>query len=99
MCIRTYVCNYIHMLVVIDEGVGLTHVTCIQVHCNFHYLQCYVFVMYNDLLCYFVLKSPFNGEGDDELFESICSDSPRYPRWLNKHTLNLIDRVSEDGVK
>ena len=55
--------------------------------------------MFNDLLCYFVLKSPFNGEDEDELFESICSDSPQYPRWLNKHTLNLIDRVSEDGVK
>jgi len=45
------------------------------------------------------LKSPFNGEDEDELFEAICSDSPQYPRWLNKHTLNLIDRVSEDRVK
>lgn len=59
---------------------------------------CYI-RMYKGLLCYFVLKSPFNGEDEDELFEAICSDSPQYPRWLNKHTLNLIDRVSEDGVK
>ena len=47
----------------------------------------------------FRVKSPFNGEDEDELFEAICSDEPQYPRWLNKHTLNLIDRVSGDGKK
>ena len=86
------------MYVVMEHGPIC--VTCIQVHCNSRYLQCYVCLLcimaFFTVLC---LKSPFNGEDEDELFEAICSDSPQYPRWLNKHTLNLIDRVSEDGVK
>ena len=59
----------------------------------------FVAIYYIYTLLYFLIscQSPFNGEDEDELFEAICNDEPQYPRWLNKHTLNLIDRVSGGG--
>lgn len=38
-------------------------------------------------------QSPFHGDDEDELFESIRMDTPHYPRWINKEAQELIERV------
>lgn len=38
-------------------------------------------------------QSPFHGDDEDELFESIRMDTPHYPRWINKEAKELIERV------
>lgn len=38
-------------------------------------------------------QSPFHGDDEDELFESIRMDTPHYPRWINKEAKDLIERV------
>lgn len=39
-------------------------------------------------------QSPFHGDDEDELFESIRMDTPHYPRWINKEAKDLLERVS-----
>lgn len=41
-------------------------------------------------------QSPFQGDDEDELFESIRSDTPHYPRWITKESKSLIELVSSD---
>ncbi|XP_060925398.1 protein kinase C delta type-like [Limanda limanda] len=36
-------------------------------------------------------QSPFQGDDEDELFESIRTDTPHYPRWISKEAKNLIE--------
>jgi novel protein kinase C delta type len=47
------------------------------------------------VLCYEMIigQSPFNGEDEEELFESICNDDTNYPRWLDQDALSLIDKL------
>uniref|UniRef100_A0A674NW03 Protein kinase C n=1 Tax=Takifugu rubripes TaxID=31033 RepID=A0A674NW03_TAKRU len=40
-------------------------------------------------------QSPFHGDDEDELFESIRMDTPHYPRWINKEAKDLIERFFE----
>lgn len=39
-------------------------------------------------------QSPFQGDDEDELFESIRSDVPHYPRWITKESKNLLELVN-----
>ena len=38
-------------------------------------------------------QSPFHGDDEDELFESIRIDTPRYPTWLTKESKDLLEKV------
>uniref|UniRef100_A0A3P9P8Z0 Protein kinase C n=1 Tax=Poecilia reticulata TaxID=8081 RepID=A0A3P9P8Z0_POERE len=40
-------------------------------------------------------QSPFHGDDEDELFESIRVDTPHYPRWINKDAKDLLERLFE----
>uniref|UniRef100_A0A671W924 Protein kinase C n=1 Tax=Sparus aurata TaxID=8175 RepID=A0A671W924_SPAAU len=40
-------------------------------------------------------QSPFHGDDEDELFESIRMDTPHYPRWINKEAKDLLERLFE----
>uniref|UniRef100_A0AAQ4S6H1 Protein kinase C n=1 Tax=Gasterosteus aculeatus aculeatus TaxID=481459 RepID=A0AAQ4S6H1_GASAC len=40
-------------------------------------------------------QSPFHGDDEDELFESIRMDTPHYPRWINKEAEDLLERLFE----
>uniref|UniRef100_A0A3Q1HFM1 Protein kinase C n=1 Tax=Anabas testudineus TaxID=64144 RepID=A0A3Q1HFM1_ANATE len=40
-------------------------------------------------------QSPFHGDDEDELFESIRMDTPHYPRWINKEAKDLLERMFE----
>ncbi|XP_072238811.1 protein kinase C delta type-like [Leuresthes tenuis] len=40
-------------------------------------------------------QSPFQGDDEDELFESIRSDVPHYPRWITKESKNLLEQLFE----
>lgn len=39
-------------------------------------------------------QSPFQGDDEDELFESIRSDTPHYPRWITKDAKSLLELVT-----
>uniref|UniRef100_A0A8C8H8G6 Protein kinase C n=1 Tax=Oncorhynchus tshawytscha TaxID=74940 RepID=A0A8C8H8G6_ONCTS len=40
-------------------------------------------------------QSPFHGDDEDELFESIRTDTPHYPRWITKEAKDLMERLFE----
>ncbi|XP_057701412.1 protein kinase C delta type-like [Corythoichthys intestinalis] len=40
-------------------------------------------------------QSPFQGDDEDELFESIRSDTPHYPRWITKEAKRLLELLFE----
>ncbi|KAM9798744.1 protein kinase C, delta b [Syngnathus typhle] len=40
-------------------------------------------------------QSPFQGDDEDELFESIRSDTPHYPRWISKEARKLLELLFE----
>uniref|UniRef100_A0A3Q2YL20 Protein kinase C n=1 Tax=Hippocampus comes TaxID=109280 RepID=A0A3Q2YL20_HIPCM len=40
-------------------------------------------------------QSPFQGDDEDELFESIRSDTPHYPRWIPKEARKLLELLFE----
>uniref|UniRef100_A0A803SW87 Protein kinase C n=1 Tax=Anolis carolinensis TaxID=28377 RepID=A0A803SW87_ANOCA len=43
-------------------------------------------------------QSPFHGQDEEELFQSIRMDSPFYPRWLDKDARDILIKVkSRDG--
>ncbi len=39
-------------------------------------------------------QSPFQGDDEDELFESIRTDTPHYPRWITKEAKSLLELVT-----
>lgn len=39
-------------------------------------------------------QSPFHGDDEDELFESIQVDTPHYPRWITKESKDIMEKVS-----
>ncbi|XP_061583859.1 protein kinase C delta type-like isoform X2 [Cololabis saira] len=40
-------------------------------------------------------QSPFQGDDEDELFESIRSDVPYFPRWITKESKSLVEQLFE----
>uniref|UniRef100_A0A8B9JWQ7 Protein kinase C n=1 Tax=Astyanax mexicanus TaxID=7994 RepID=A0A8B9JWQ7_ASTMX len=40
-------------------------------------------------------QSPFQGDDEDELFESIRMDVPHYPRWITKESKDLLEKLFE----
>lgn len=43
-------------------------------------------------------QSPFHGDDEDELFESIRLDSPYYPRWITKESKDILEKLLERDV-
>ena len=41
-------------------------------------------------------QSPFHGDGEDDLFHSICHEVPHFPRWLSSEAARCISAVSLD---
>lgn len=39
-------------------------------------------------------QSPFHGRDEEELFQSIRTDSPSYPPWLNKDAKDILNKVA-----
>ncbi|KAM9074618.1 protein kinase C delta type isoform 3-T4 [Megaptera novaeangliae] len=37
-------------------------------------------------------QSPFHGDDEDELFESIRVDSPYYPRWITRESKDILEK-------
>ena len=40
-------------------------------------------------------QSPFGGEDEEELFDSICNSKIPYSRYLETSTINFLDKVNE----
>ncbi|KAM9759936.1 protein kinase C, delta a [Menidia menidia] len=40
-------------------------------------------------------QSPFHGDNEEELFESIRMDTPHYPRWITKEAEDLLEQLFE----
>ncbi|XP_077181868.1 protein kinase C delta type [Paroedura picta] len=40
-------------------------------------------------------QSPFHGDDEDELFESIRVDTPHYPRWITKESKDILEKLFE----
>ncbi|GAB1298664.1 Protein kinase C delta type [Apodemus speciosus] len=40
-------------------------------------------------------QSPFHGDDEDELFESIRVDTPHYPRWITKESKDIMEKLFE----
>ncbi|XP_028747115.1 protein kinase C delta type isoform X1 [Peromyscus leucopus] len=40
-------------------------------------------------------QSPFHGDDEDELFESIQVDTPHYPRWITKESKDIMEKLFE----
>uniref|UniRef100_A0A8C4TGD3 Protein kinase C n=1 Tax=Erpetoichthys calabaricus TaxID=27687 RepID=A0A8C4TGD3_ERPCA len=40
-------------------------------------------------------QSPFHGDDEDELFESIRVDAPHYPRWITKEAKDILEKLFE----
>ncbi|OCT83196.1 hypothetical protein XELAEV_18025733mg [Xenopus laevis] len=40
-------------------------------------------------------QSPFHGDDEDELFESIRQDTPHYPRWITKESKDILEKFFE----
>ncbi|KAJ8258621.1 hypothetical protein COCON_G00176330 [Conger conger] len=38
-------------------------------------------------------QSPFHGDDEDELFEAIRKDTPRYPTWITKESKDLMEKL------
>ena len=44
--------------------------------------------------CYSMyIQSPFYGDDEEELFQSICNEQVVYPRWFPADALNFVDKV------
>lgn len=42
----------------------------------------------------FPLQSPFPGDDEEEVFDSIVNDEVRYPRFLSPESVSIIQKVS-----
>ncbi|XP_064352503.1 protein kinase C delta type isoform X1 [Camelus dromedarius] len=40
-------------------------------------------------------QSPFHGDDEDELFESIRMDTPYYPRWITRESKDILEKLLE----
>ncbi|OWK02769.1 PRKCD [Cervus elaphus hippelaphus] len=43
-------------------------------------------------------QSPFHGDDEDELFESIRVDSPYYPRWITRESKDILEKLLERDI-
>lgn len=43
-------------------------------------------------------QSPFQGDDEDELFESIRMETPHYPRWITKESKDLLEKVNTSSL-
>lgn len=41
-------------------------------------------------------QSPFPGDDEEEVFDSIVNDEVRYPRFLSPESVSIVQKVSED---
>lgn len=46
------------------------------------------------LLCRSSSQSPFPGDDEEEVFDSIVNDEVRYPRFLSTEAISIMRRVS-----
>lgn len=53
-----------------------------------------MFVGYFEIFSIFVLQSPFPGDDEEEVFDSIVNDEVRYPRFLSLEAIAIMRRVS-----
>ena len=44
-------------------------------------------------LCFDPLQSPFPGEDEEEVFDSIVNDDVRYPRFLSSEAISIMRKV------
>lgn len=44
------------------------------------------------------LQSPFPGDDEEEVFDSIVNDEVRYPRFLSSEALSIIRKVMARGA-
>ena len=42
---------------------------------------------------YFLLQSPFPGDDEEEVFDSIVNEEVRYPRFLSQEAIAIMRRV------
>lgn len=45
------------------------------------------------MLLYVLFQSPFPGDDEEEVFDSIVNDDVRYPRFLSPESVSLIQKV------
>ena len=45
-----------------------------------------------------VLKSPFSGDDEDGLFDSILHDEVTYPRWLSVEAVSFVSKVRQPDL-
>lgn len=43
-------------------------------------------------------QSPFHGRNEEELFQSIRTDNPAYPRWLTRDAKDILIKVNVASV-
>lgn len=43
----------------------------------------------------FVFQSPFPGDDEEEVFDSIVNDVVRYPRFLSSEAISIMRKVSD----
>lgn len=45
-----------------------------------------------------VVQSPFSGDDEDDLFESILHDNVTYPRWLSAEAVSFVSKVRQTDL-
>lgn len=49
---------------------------------------------YNGVFSLSCVQSPFPGDDEEEVFDSIVNDEVRYPRFLSTEAISIMRRVS-----
>ena len=48
-----------------------------------------------ELMIFSSVQSPFPGDDEEEVFDSIVNDDVRYPRFLSSEAISIMRRVSD----
>uniref|UniRef100_A0A2H6NJQ6 Uncharacterized protein n=1 Tax=Micrurus carvalhoi TaxID=3147026 RepID=A0A2H6NJQ6_9SAUR len=90
-----------HMQIYIYEAFGCISCLCLFLHLP-QILQGLKYTFSVDWWSFGVLlyemligQSPFHGDDEDELFESIRVDTPHYPRWITKESKDILEKLFE----
>lgn len=68
----------------------------IEIHLRFpFYSFCRVFIF----LLLHTFQSPFPGDDEEEVFDSIVNDEVRYPRFLSTEAISIMRRVRRRGTE